>query len=126
MEKTYVERNTGNLRLYRITAPRGKFWRAERSGNNVVMVCYCYDKSQGRNEILLTEEGAKSLAHLELVPVMSATAANNEDEEKIHVPADWEELPLKEKCKLANKLNGKRKHKTHSECTETIKSYLGV
>ncbi len=119
--KTYVERNEGKLRLYRITSKASKHTRTERVGEKIVPIVYGYGSRGERNEILLTEAGAKSLAHLGLVPIVEAIARR-----EVHVPADWDALPLADKCEIANKINPKTKHKSHAACEKTIRGYLGT
>lgn len=119
--KTYVERNEGKLKLYRITSKMSKHSRLERFGARVAQVMYGYGDRGERNEILLTEEGAKALSHLGLVPVAEAVARR-----EVHVPADWDALSLAEKCAIADQIKPNRKHKTHGSCEKTIKEYLGI
>lgn len=119
--KTYVEKHEGKLKAYRITSKMSKHIRPERMGSRIVPVVYGYGDRGERNEILLTEEGAKALSNLGLVPVAEAVARR-----EVHVPADWDALSLAEKCAIADQIKPNRKHKTHGSCEKTIKEYLGI
>lgn len=120
--ETYAERNAGKLKLYRITSQVSKHIRTERIDGKLLPITYGFGSRGERNEILLTEEGAKALSNLGLKPVASAVAKTAD----VDVPADWESLSLAEKCAIADKINTARKHKTHGACEKTIKAYLGI
>lgn len=107
------------VRLYKIT--RGSHTRREfEDGTPVInrkegrargsqVVVY---KSDGRNEILLTEDQAASpaFAHLKPVLVIGGVKVKSEapapSSGSIVIPEDWNDLPVGEKRKLASQIKG--------------------
>lgn len=117
-EPTYAELHKGKLRAYRIG--RGRHVRMERTeAGDAVPVHYTDVFSGGENVILLTEHDARTkYHHMELSPADTKAVKVKEegdDEDRIRIPADWQDMTPTRKLTLARKIGGKEVEKDDAE-----------